>query len=733
MVNTKKLSLFAGTGATPCCSLIFGRGPAITERDRENAASKRLQQHPTQACSDALPLRPAATAEALSGAADPRALLDAIGEAVYAMDRDLHIGFANRKALEWWGRPAEAVIDRRLLDVFPGIEAGEPYRAYCRVLASGVPEHLETTAPALGGRWIGLDVYPSAGGGLVIAFRDIDERKRAMVRLKDTEERFRRMLEALPQGAFVIRADGQAEYYNRTLRDYAGGTIGTSRKARTALLHPDDRARLVAARQTGAARGDEYTVEARLRRHDGAYRWHRIHNRPIRYDGRIQYWLGAAVDIDDMREANQLLERRVAERTAELEAANRRLAAQIDERERTEAQLRQTQRVEAMGQLTSGVAHDFNNLLTAIIGNLELLEARLGGGGGERIGNPLAAAAAAAQRGAQLTAQLLAFSRQQRVIPEATDLNRVVDGMSALLRSTIGATVRIETVLAEDLWPALADARQIELALLNLAINARDAMPQGGTITVATANAMLGPPRRPEEPPAGEYATVAVGDTGCGIDPAISDKIFDPFFTTKEVGKGSGLGLSQALGVAQQLGGGMRVGSRPGEGATISLFLPRVRGGAAAEEGQLGPLQAVIDHQGALLLLVDDDTEVRAVAAAMLRESGYAVIEAGSGGAALEWLEGEGARIALMVADIMMPGMNGVEVARAARRDRPGLPILFVTGYGGLALPAETAEFGEVLHKPFRTAELAGKVEALLAAARRGEAVGPRPGRRISD
>jgi PAS domain S-box-containing protein len=594
-------------------------------------------------------------------------------------------------------------------------------------MASGAPEHLEATAPALGGRWIGLDVYPAAEGGLVVAFRDIDERKRAEARLLATEERVRQMLEALPQAAFLIRADGQAEYYNRTLREYVGAPLGASPAARTALHHPEDQPRLVAARREGVARGEEYTVELRMRRHDGAYRWHRIHNRPIRFSGGIQYWLGTAVDIDDMREANALLERRVAERTAELEATNRRLAAQIDERERAEAQLRQALRFETMGQLTSGVAHDFNNLLTAIIGNLELLETRLGGQGGKLVGKPLAAAVAAAHRGAQLTAQLLAFSRQQRMNPEPIDLNRVVCGLRPLLESTIGATIRIEIALAVDLWPALADAGQLELVLLSLAINARDAMPDGGMLTVTTENVTLAQPGRPEEPLMGEYARVALADTGCGIEPGIRDKIFDPFFTTKEVGKGSGLGLSQALGVAQQLGGGMRVNSQPGRGTTVDVFLPRVRAAVATGRRRATRERRPAEHSPAHVLLVDDDAEVRAVAATMLHESGYSVVEAGSGGAALDYLEREGARIELMIADILMPGMNGIELARAARIGRPGLPILFITGYGGPALPAETVEFGDILHKPFRTAELADRAATLLEAARRGDAVTRRP------
>ncbi|MGE3284430.1 MAG: PAS domain-containing protein, partial [Alphaproteobacteria bacterium] len=501
-------------------------------------------------------------------------VLEAIGEAVYATDRDERILFANRRAFELWGLRPDEAIGRRLVDLFPGIEDGEPIRAYRRVLRTGHPAHLETRAPSLGNRWISLDMHPSPDGGVVVAFRDIDERKSAETRLRQSEERFRLMLETLPDIAFVLGPDGTAEYYNKQMRDYVGAPLGPTPADRLLLHPPEHRDRLNRARSEAYAVGQDFVVEAPLRRHDGTHRWHRIRNRAVRIDGKVAFWLGTAIDIDDMREANTLLERRVAERTAELEAANRRLAAQIDEREKAEAQLHQAQRIEAVGQLTSGVAHDFNNLLTAIIGNLELLEARIAEDD-SRLAKPLAAAVAAAERGARLTAQLLAFSRQQRMNPEPVDLNRVVTGVGPLLHSTIGATVEIDTVLAPDLWLALADASQLELVLLNLAINARDAMPEGGAITLTTANAVTGRPKRPEEPAAGEYVMVSVADTGCGIPPAIIDRVFNPFFTTKEVGKGSGLGLSLVLGVAQQLGGGVRIDTNPGAGTTVEVYLPR--------------------------------------------------------------------------------------------------------------------------------------------------------------
>jgi PAS domain S-box-containing protein len=644
-------------------------------------------------------------------------VLTAIGDAVYAVDRDERFLFANRKALELWGKRTHEVIGRTLLDVFPEIADGEPYLAYRRVLASRVSEHLETRAPALGERWIELDVHPAPDGGLVVAFRDIDQRKQAENRLRRSQERFRLMLEASPDIAFVIRPDGTAEYYNHQFRAYAGAPIGPLPADRTALHPPEDREAVDLARAQAFATGTEFTVEARMRRHDGVYRWHRIRNRPVRIDGEIAFWLGTAVDIDDMREANALLERRVAERTAELEAANRRLAAQVEEREKAEAQLRRAQRIEAVGQLTSGVAHDFNNLLTAIIGNLELLETRLTRRD-QRAAQFAGAAVAAAERGARLTAQLLAFSRQQRMSPEPVDLNQIVGSMRALLHSTIGANTRIETVLSADLWPALADSSQIELVLLNLAINARDAMTTGGVITIETANVQRGRPERPEEPPPGEYAMVSVGDTGSGIPAAILDKVYDPFFTTKEIGKGSGLGLSQVLGVAQQLGGGVAIETRVGYGTNVRVYLPRARASIPVVRGveprrSRGP-PAEEEHGEGVILLVDDDGDVRSVAAAMLEAAGYKVLEADGGDAALQSLERQPGRIALLIADIAMPGMSGVEVAQAAQLARPELPVLFVTGFAGTDVPVEQFGPDRLLRKPFRAAELIARVAAVL-------------------
>ena len=413
-----------------------------------------------------------------------------------------------------------------------------------------------------------------------------------------------------------------------------------------------------------------------------------------------------------LRRLNETLETRVAERTAEIEATNRQLVSQIEERERIESTLRQMQRLEAVGQLTTGVAHDFNNLLTVVLGNLAFVEKDLGSGLDLRVKQRLSHMRVAAERGAKLTGQLLAFSRRQLLVPKPVDLGDTLANMHDLLQSTLGNSVQIKTSFKADLWRALVDPNQIELAVLNLAINARDASEVGDSITLETANATVGPPENAHEPPAGEYVVVSVTDNGTGMTKEVLAKAFEPFYTTKEIGKGSGLGLSQVLGFAKQSGGGMRIESRVGEGTSVKIYLPR-----AMRSDVTLPSESIDvpkrSAKKAVILLVDDDSAVREVTASILRDLGHVVIEVGSGGGALDLLD-RSAHVDLVVLDFAMPGMNGIEVARQVRAKVPSRPVVFVTGY------ADTSALGDIddtqiVKKPFIGNELADKVQFALA------------------
>ena len=418
----------------------------------------------------------------------------------------------------------------------------------------------------------------------------------------------------------------------------------------------------------------------------------------------------------EIQALNETLEGRVAERTRELAAANAELRAQIVERERVESALHQSQRLEAVGQLTSGVAHDFNNLLTVILGNLEFLGR---GMSEERSLRRLTMMRHAAERGARLTGQLLAFSRRQKLEPNPVQLNQTVSSMRDLLQSSMGGAVRIEMALQDDLWTGLVDATQIELVILNLAINARDAMAVGGCLTIETANVRLvDAPARVEEPAPGEYAMVSISDTGTGIPPHVLERVFEPFFTTKEVGKGSGLGLAQVYGFAKQSGGGVRIVTTVGEGTSVRVYLPRAQESRDASDidavdGDRLPVRLAGDRP--TLLVVDDDSAVREVTVTILSELGCNVRQAGSGLAALHALD-TGSAVDLVVLDFAMPGMNGVEVAREIRQRWPRMPILFVTGYADksalTSVESITAE--RIVQKPFCDGELERKVMAAL-------------------
>ena len=385
-------------------------------------------------------------------------------------------------------------------------------------------------------------------------------------------------------------------------------------------------------------------------------------------------------------------------------------ARDITEREAMEERLRQSQKMEAVGQLTGGLAHDFNNLLTAVIGNLDLLSPRLAGDAAAA--RFLNGAQRAADNGARLTEQLLAFSRRQHLQPRPVDLNGVIAGMRDLLARTIGPAIRVESRTVPQLWPALVDPTQIEIAILNLAINARDAMPVGGTLTIETGNLIAGDPSLPAEIGGRDCVRVAVRDTGVGMTNEVLGSAVEPFFTTKEPGKGSGLGLSQVYGMVRQSEGALQIDSRPGAGTAVHLYLPRAQPadvGDAAESARAEGQPA-----GGRILVVDDDAAVREVTVNMLRQIGYGVVEADSGRAALDAL-GRGELYDLVLIDIAMPGLSGTETVRRARERWPGLRVLYMTGFAdpsGLADPLTGDE--PLIKKPFRLGDLRDEVQLAL-------------------
>ena len=394
-----------------------------------------------------------------------------------------------------------------------------------------------------------------------------------------------------------------------------------------------------------------------------------------------------------------------------------RIAEAIAERKHAEEALRQSQKMEAVGQLTGGIAHDFNNLLTGIIGSLELLEVRLRQGRTSEIHGYVGAAKGASKRAAALTHRLLAFSRRQTLDPKPTDVNRLVMDMEELIRRTVGPQITLEVVTAVGLWSALIDASQLESALLNLCINARDAMPEGGRITIETANKWLDDHAAKERDlPPGQYLSLCVTDTGSGMTPDVIARAFDPFFTTKPIGQGTGLGLSMVYGFVRQSGGQVRIYSEVGCGTTMCLYLPRHYGSSSEIPTITAPTASARVPTGKTVLIVDDEPSVRMLVTEVLDDLGYSPIEASDGPAGLRILESEAA-IDLLISDVGLPGgINGRQLADAARITRPELKVLFITGYAENAIigSGHLAPGMRVLTKPLVVETLANRIQDMI-------------------
>jgi PAS domain S-box-containing protein len=546
---------------------------------------------------------------------------------------------------------------------------------------------------------------------------DVTERIVAETALRESEERFRLIADSAPVPMWVTKLDRTRSFVNRAYVEFLGisyeEAIGFDWRT---VVHPDDSARVIAESMAGEASLETFELVARYRS-AGEWRWVRSVSQP-RWGPQGEHcgFIGVAHDITELkraeaalREVNETLERRVSERTADLSAALDRLQSEVGERLRAEEALRQAQKMEAVGQLTGGIAHDFNNLLTPIMGGLEMIASRVEDARLKRIAET---ALESTRRGAKLTGQLLAFSRIQRISMAPLAVNSVIEGMQRLLRHTIGGEVRIETRLDPGAGYGICDSNQLENAILNLAINARDAMPEGGTLTICTDRVRLD--EAPDHP-AGEFVRISVADTGSGMPPDVLARATEPFYSTKPLGKGTGLGLAQVYGIAQQAGGTLRIDSEEGKGTSVHILLPAARPPAEAQaelSGRSSPAPQGA-AAGTSLLVVDDDSDVRGFLAESLEGLGCTVVSAASAAEGLramrEW------RPDLVLMDYAMPGMNGADAAREARKLHPGLPIVFVTGYAE-SEQLEAALGGDVpvLRKPFSLAQLASAVEENL-------------------
>ncbi len=627
-------------------------------------------------------------------------VVDSAPDAILTLDAAGLIQFANPAATREFGYASQELVGHHmglLLEeeawgkIWPSVLGGEPVHGPVEVVArrkDGSPSYLEISAS----RWTS-----DSRVFVTIILRDVNERRaveEALRTLNQTLERRvaertadrDRMWRLSTDVMIVAQLNGTINAINPAWTQLFGwdeaGLVGSSM---IDFIHPEDRDQFQSILRDLSTGGAPKLFELRLQTHD--YRSRRIEWSAVAADGLLQ---AVGRDVTAEREAEQALQK-------------------------AEEALRQAQKMEAIGQLTGGIAHDFNNLLTGIIGSMHILKRRVTAGRYDDAERFMDAAVASANRAAALTHRLLAFARRQPLDLKAVDANQMVRGMEELLHRTLGEQVELTTDLEPALWPAFTDAHQLENAILNLAINARDAMPDGGRLTITTRNAVSHEPvlDGQEEIPDGNYTVICVSDTGAGMPPDVITKAFEPFFTTKPIGQGTGLGLSMIYGFTKQSRGAVRIQSTVGHGTTVSLYLPR-------HNGPILPPPDKQPHEvpkgdGETVLLVEDDSSVRLLIGEVLRELGYACIEASEGQAALPILISN-TRLDLMITDVGLPGLSGRQLATVARQYRPELKILFVTGYAEHATGhTKFLEPGmEMVTKPFALDALALKIREMI-------------------
>lgn len=663
-------------------------------------------------------------------------LTNALPILVGFMDTDHIYRFANQGYMEWFGMASSDVVGRHVSEV-----VGEDYyRQRIPLIVSALggekvitdtvirrPDGSSRTAEV---RYVPRHTSKGDIDGIYVLIIDIEERKRSELQLRQSNERFRAAVNAIHGVLWTNSADGRMLGEQQAWSALTGQTFEQYQNyGWLESVHPDDRKGSFQSWQSAVTGRSTYIWEHRVRRADSTYGIFAIRAVPIiDASGDISEWVGVHTDITEQRRAEESLQEhatnlerqvrhrlRAEEQLRQLnEGLEARVEAEIAERRQAERALQQAQKMESIGQLTGGVAHDFNNLLQVIAGNLQLLSKDVAGN--ERAERRVTNALAGVSRGAKLASQLLAFGRRQALEPRVINVGRFVAGMDDLLRRSLGEAIEIEVISGGGLWNTFADPTQVENALLNLAINARDAMEGSGKLTIEVGNAFLDQDyaRAHSEVSAGQYVMLAVSDTGSGMTPDILDKVFEPFFTTKPEGRGTGLGLSMVYGFVKQSGGHVKIYSEPGQGTTVRVYLPR---SVADEDREVVVQSGPVVGGSETVLVVEDDEEVRNTVVETLADLGYRVLTAKDAQAGLNVVE-SGLPIDVIFTDVVMPGpLKSREMARRAKERLPDLAILFTSGYtensivhGGI-LDAGI----ELLSKPYTREALARRIRHVIA------------------
>jgi PAS domain S-box-containing protein len=662
--------------------------------------------------------------QAISEREFTKTILNVVADPLVVLGADLRMQSANRAFFTMFGISREEMQGRLVYGLANGAFDRPQLRTQLEEIAEGQafrPVEFDCELPPSGQRSLVLELFPlssprRAGRTLLLAVHDVTERKQA----EAANARLAAIVGTSDDAIISKDLNGVITSWNKGAERLFGYTAEEAIGKPIKILIPpnlyDEEERIIEEIRRGRR---VETYETLRRRKHGSTVEVSLTVSPLRNaQGKVIGASKIARDITqrkhveaELKQLNEVLESRVEERT-------RALRAEMDEREKVEAVLQQAQKMDAVGRLTGGVAHDFNNVLATILGSVELAL--------EVLADPVAirrllgAAREATERGAKLTDQLLSFARKQVLHQEPSDLNRLVISFQDFIARAIGPTIEVRLALADDPWIVSADGGQFEMALLNLAVNARDAMPEGGTLIIDSANVGAGSADLPRDLAPGDYVSIGVRDSGTGMSADIAAQVFEPFFTTKEFGKGTGLGLSQVYGFCKQLGGTATVSSELGVGTCVRLFLPRAPHSAAAVTARPLPVVARAPRArpgGRPALVIDDEDAVRNFMAEALRGRGFDVTAVKTARRGLEILSGGAPVVDLTVIDFAMPGMNGAEFIRRARLAQPDLPCLLISGYPDLSKINDMPSSGvSTLRKPFRLQELASAIDMLLAA-----------------